>query len=148
MNKGWITASCAVLLMFSGASQAQPEPQQPEPQQPVEEVKPLTQEEIRQGMAEMQQQLNECIEAWGKTLSKDDFEWSWRGRILNQPKRQEVCNIFQGVVNETYHLAVQNKARLSPESQEVLKNRNLFIERLGYKDNIVDTRMGFNCRLK
>ncbi|MEK5760984.1 hypothetical protein V3527_20440, partial [Acinetobacter variabilis] len=61
---------------------------------------------------------------------------------------QEVCNIFQGVVNETYHLAVQNKARLSPESQEVLKNRNLFIERLGYKDNIVDTRMGFNCRLK
>lgn len=89
MNKGWITASCVVLLMFSGASQAQPEPQQP-----AEEVKPLTQEEIRQGMAKMQQQLNERIEAWGKTLSKDDFEWSWRGRILNQSKRQEVCNIL------------------------------------------------------
>ncbi|ATO21041.1 hypothetical protein BS636_09085 [Acinetobacter sp. LoGeW2-3] len=129
--------------MFSVSSQAQEEPQQP-----AEEVKPLIQEEIKQGMAEMQQRLNDRIEAWGKTLTKEDFEWSWRGRILNQPKRQEVCNIFQGVVNETYRLAVQNKARLSPESQEVLKDRNVFIERLGYKDNIVDTRMGFNCRLK
>ncbi|MFV5491624.1 hypothetical protein [Acinetobacter sp. ASP199] len=143
MNKGWTTASCAALLLLNISVQAQEEPQQP-----VEELKPLSQEEIRQGMAKMQQQLNDRIEAWGKTLTKDDFEWSWRGRILNQPKRQEVCNIFQGVVNETYGLAVQNKARLSPESQDVLKNRNLFIERLGYKDNIVDTRMGFNCRLK
>ncbi|WP_034585835.1 MULTISPECIES: hypothetical protein [Acinetobacter] len=145
MRKGWMIASCVTLLVFNLSSRAE-EVQQPEAQQKA--IKPMTQEEIQQGLAEMQQRLNDRIEAWGKTLTKNDFELSWRGRILKQPKRQEVCNIFQGVVNETYRMAVQNKARLSPEAQEVLKDRNVFIEKLGYHNNIVDTRMGFNCRLR
>ncbi len=114
----------------------------------TKEVQPITQAEIQQGLLNMQKRLDTRIEKWGQSLNSDDFQWTWRGRKLKPAKREEVCNIFQGVVNETYRLAEQNKARLSPESQEVLKNRNLFIERLGYKDNIVDTRMGFNCRLK
>ena len=69
------------------------------------------------------------------------------GRKLKQAKRQEVCDIFQGVVDEMYQLAVQNKARLAPEEQKMLSNRRLFIEKLGYKNNRVDTQMGFDCLL-
>lgn len=46
-----------------------------------------------------------------------------------------------------YQLAVQNKARLAPEEQKMLSNRRLFIEKLGYKNNRVDTQMGFDCLL-
>lgn len=118
------------------------------PKAMTEMVQPFSKAEIQQGMQEMQQRLNTQIEDWGKTLKKDDFEWSWTGRQLKQPKRQEVCNIFQGVVNETYSMAQKNKARLSVEDQKILENRHLFIESLGFDNNIVDTRMGFNCRLK
>lgn len=118
------------------------------PKAMTEMVQPFSKAEIQQGMHEMQQRLNTQIEDWGKTLKKDDFEWSWSGRQLKQPKRQEVCNIFQGVVNETYSMAQKNKARLSVEDQKLLQNRHLFIESLGYENNIVDTRMGFDCRLK
>lgn len=114
----------------------------------TEEVKPFTQAEIKQGMAEMQQRLLERIETWGKTLQPSDFERTWRGRILNKPKRQEVCGIFQGIVNETYAMALNNQARLSAENRELLNDRNAFIQALGYENNIVDTKMGFNCRLK
>ncbi len=113
----------------------------------VPEVQPFSKAEIQQGLQEMQQRLNTRIEDWGKTLKREDFEWSWRGRQLKQPKRQEVCNIFQGVVNDTYNMAQKNKARLNEEDQKRLQNRHLFIEALGYENNIVDTKMGFDCRL-
>lgn len=113
----------------------------------VPEVQPFSKAEIQQGLQEMQQRLNTRIEDWGKTLKREDFEWSWRGRQLKQPKRQEVCNIFQGVVNDTYNMAQKNKARLNEEDQKRLENRHLFIEALGYENNIVDTKMGFDCRL-
>ncbi|WP_081408551.1 hypothetical protein [Acinetobacter sp. NCu2D-2] len=109
---------------------------------------PFTKAEIQQGMQEMQQRLNSRIEAWGAELKRDDFEWTWRGRQLKQPKRQEVCGIFQGIVNETWAMAQKNKARLSAENQQVLQSRSAFIEALGYENNIVDTKMGFDCRLK
>ena len=80
----------------------------------------------------MQRRLNSRIEQWGKILSRDDFEWTWRGRQMKPAKRQEVCDIFQGVVNEMYQMAVKNKARLSPEDQKLLSNRDLFIEKLGF----------------
>lgn len=67
----------------------------------------------------MQQRLNSRIEQWGKTLSRDDFEWTRRGRQMKPAKRQEVCDIFQGVVKEMYQMAVKNKARLSPEDQKL-----------------------------
>ena len=35
-----------------------------------------------------------------------------------------------------------------PQRQQQLEDRSLFIQSLGYKDNIVDTRMGFNCRIR
>lgn len=118
-------------------------------QEPIQEiVQPFTKAEIQQGMLDMQNRLTTRIEDWGKTLQKTDFEWTWQGRQLKQPKRQEVCNIFQGVVNETYAMAQKNKARLSPEEQKRLQNRGEFIQALGFENNIVDTRMGFNCRLR
>ena len=111
-------------------------------------IQPLSKEEIQQGMLEMQQRQNQRIEAWGKTLKSEDFERSWFGRILKQPKRQEVCGIYQGLIDETYHLMQQNKERLPATDQTLLEDRNQFIQAFGYKDNIVDTRMGFNCRIR
>lgn len=111
-------------------------------------VKPLSKEEIKQGLAEMQLRQNQRIEAWGKTLKPEDFERSWFGRILKKPKRQEVCGIYQGLLDETLNLAQQNKNRLPEADLKLLEDRNQFIQALGYKDNIVDTRMGFNCRIR
>lgn len=145
MKKGWILAGCSTVLLASMMTQAQDEPQQSVSSQDT--VQPITQEEIRQGLAAMQQRLNSRIEQWGKTLSRDDFEWTWRGRQMKPAKRQEVCDIFQGVVNEMYQMAVKNKARLSPEDQKLLSNRDLFIEKLGFQNNRVNTQMGFDCRL-
>ena len=114
----------------------------------VEPVQPLSKAEIQQGMAELQQRQNQRIEEWGKTLKPDDFEWGWFGRQLKKPKRQEVCGIYQEVLDETLKLAVQNQDRLSEADRKLLQDRNLFIQALGYKNNIVDTQMGFNCRLR
>lgn len=146
MKKGWILTGCSTLLLASMMTQAQEAPQQSVSSQDT--VQPITQAEIRQGLAAMQQRLNSRIEQWGKTLSRDDFEWTWRGRQMKPAKRQEVCDIFQGVVNEMYQMAVKNKARLSPEDQKLLSNRDQFIEKLGFQNNRVNTQMGFDCRLQ
>lgn len=146
MKKGWFLASCSTLLLASMMTQAQEAPQQSLSSQ--DKVQPITQEEIRQGLAAMQQRLNSRIEQWGKTLSRDDFEWSWLGRQMKPAKRQEVCDIFQGMVNEMYQMAVKNKAQLIPEDQKLLSNRDLFIEKLGFQNNRVNTQMGFDCRLQ
>ena len=111
------------------------------------EVQPLTQAEIQQSLLNMQQRLDARIKNWGQSLDSDDFQWTWRGRQLKPAKRQEVCDIFQGVVDEMYQLAVQNKARLAVKEQTLLSNRSLFIEKLGHENNRVNTRMGFDCRL-
>lgn len=112
------------------------------------DVRPLTQAEIRQGLQNMHQRMISSIEIWGNSLKPEDFERSWRGRLLNKTKRQEVCGIYQNIVNDTYQLAIANKARLSLKDQNILAERHIFIQNLGFKDNIVDTQMGFNCRIK
>ncbi len=115
----------------------------------VEVIKPFTKAEIQQGMLEMQQRQNQRIEEWGRTLKADDFERSWYGgRQLEKVQASGSLRIYQGLVNETYGLAQKNKARLSQADQKQISDRNQFIQSLGYEDNIVDTKMGFNCRLK
>jgi hypothetical protein len=109
---------------------------------------PLTKEEIQKGMTDLRDLQNQRIEAWGQSLKPEDFERNWFGRILKKPKRQEVCGIYQGIVDETLRLAVQNRKRLPEADQQLLNDRNAFIQALGYENNIVDTQMGFNCRLK
>lgn len=85
----------------------------------------------------------------GKTLKPDDFERSWiSGRQLKKNKRQEVCGIFQRTVDDAYKGALANRNRLNEADQKLLDDRNAFIGALGYQNNIVDTQMGFNCRLK
>lgn len=120
---------------------------QPEQIQPTK-PQPFTQAEIRQGLKNMQQRMISSIEVWGSTLKPEDFERTWTGRQLIKTKRQEVCGIYQTVVNDTYRLANENRARLSQKDQMVLNDRNQFIQILGFKGNIVDTKMGFNCRLR
>ena len=114
----------------------------------AEKVQPFSQAEIREGLKQMQQRIMARIEAWGETLTPDDFQWTFTGRQLKKTKRQEVCGIYQNIVNETYNLAAQNKARLSKSDQLLLNNRNQFIQSLGFKENLVDTKMGFDCRLR
>lgn len=117
------------------------------PTQP--EIKPLTQAEIKAGLAKMEKWMVASIDEWGKSLKAEDFERTWTGgRQLVKAKRQEVCGIYQRIVNETYRLANDNKLRLSQADQAALQDRNAFIQNLGFKNNIVDTKMGFNCRIK
>ena len=112
-------------------------------------VTPISKAEMQQGLAQMMQRQDQRIEDWGKTLTEKDFERSFlMGRQLNKEKRQEVCGIFQRTVDEMFNSAVANRARLSEQDQKLLTDRNLFIQSLGYKANIVDTNMGFNCRLR
>src|SRR5690606_25588712 len=114
----------------------------------TKEVQPITQAEIQQGLLNMQKRLDKRIERWGESVDSDDFQWTWWGRKLRQAKREEVCDIFQDVVDEMYQMAIKNKARLGPEEQKLLSNRSLFIEKLGYENNRVNTQMGFDCYLR
>lgn len=117
-------------------------------EEPVE-IQPLTKAEIQKGMQLIKQDLYDRIDAWGETLKPTDFERSlFSGRQLNKEKRQEVCAIFQGVIDRSYKLAVENKSRLQEVDYKMIEDRNLFIQNFGYKHNIVDTKMGFNCRLR
>lgn len=111
-------------------------------------VQPVTAEERELGQKILSQNLHDRIEVFGKNLKSDDFEMTWKGRQLNKQKRQEVCGIYQGVINDMYKLAQENRARLTVEEQKIIDNRDTFIQSLGFKDNIVDTQMGFNCRLR
>lgn len=134
-------------LLANTAAIANTDPVPNEQNSVVIAPQPLTKEEIRSGLELMQNKLNSRIEAFGQGLSADDWEWTWRGRQLNQNKRREVCGIFQSVVDEFYQMALDNKARLSKEDQERLNNRSTFIEGLGYQNNIMNTKMGFDCRM-
>ena len=117
--------------------------------EPVVNNQPLTKVEIQQGILAMKQDLHDRIEAWGANLKAEDFERGvFSGRQLNKQKRQEVCGIFQGVIDRSYALALENKARLPEGDLKIIEDRNLFIQSFGYKNNIVDTQMGFNCRLR
>lgn len=69
-------------------------------------------------------------------------------RQLVKTKRIEVCGIFQNVMNEQYRLALKDKSKLSASERNRLEDRQQFIQSLGYKDNSVDTGMGFHCRLR
>lgn len=109
---------------------------------------PVSQAEIKQALQAMQLKMQQRIKTWGKSLSPNDFERTWHGRQLKKAKRQEVCGIYQSVVNDTYQLADANRARLSAEAQQRLQDRDAFIQSLGFKDNLVDTQLGFNCRLR
>lgn len=108
----------------------------------------LREQEVQQELALMKTHLDSRIEAWGNTLTPDDFEWTLRGRMLKQPKRIEVCNIFQKVINETYQLIYKNKANLDTENQKILENRSGFIQQLGIKNNTIPTKLGFDCIVK
>ncbi|WP_298145027.1 hypothetical protein [uncultured Acinetobacter sp.] len=116
--------------------------------QQVASIQPYTRAEIQTALQSMQQHMNQKIEAWGKTLTQNDFERTWRGRELTKAKRQEVCGIYQSVVNDMYNAAYINRGRLSIAGQKLLQDRNAFIQSLGFKDNRIDTQMGFYCRLR
>ena len=108
----------------------------------------VIEDDVKQKLDAMKLRLNENIEQWGNGLTRDDFEWTWSGRMLKQPKRVEICNIFQGVINETYHLLRQNQSTLSAVDQKNIESRQAFIKQLGIEDNKIPTKMGFNCIIK
>ncbi len=115
---------------------------------PNKSIQPFTQAEIQTALQNMQKEMNQNIETWAKSLDQNDFERTWRGRQLIKTKRQEVCGIYQDVVNDMYRMAEANRARLSVNGQKLLQDRDAFIQSLGFKDNLIDTKMGFNCRLR
>src|SRR5690606_2362688 len=114
----------------------------------TKKVQPITQAEIQQGLLNMQKRLATRTEKWGQSQNSDDFQWTWRGCNLKPAKREEVFDIFQDVADQMYQLAVKNKARLGREEQKLLSNRSLFIGKLGYENNRVNTQMGFDCYLR
>ena len=56
--------------------------------------------------------MNQQIEAWSKNLKTENFQRSYTGRKLKKSKRQEVCGIYQNIINNIYRLGVENKAPL------------------------------------
>lgn len=116
------------------------------PQEPA--VKLLTKEEIEQGLADMRAKMNNRIEAWGNQLTRRDFDRNKGKLVLKKTKQLEVCQIFQGVIDETYTSAQQNKNRLTVEDQKLVEQREKFIQAIGVKNNIIPTKLGFDCRVK
>lgn len=108
----------------------------------------LTSEEIQQGLKDMQNKMNTRIERWGAGLTRHDFERVRGEMVLRQNKRVQVCQIFQSVIDETYQSAQANKHRLTVQDRKVVENRNQFIQALGIKDNIIPTKLGFDCRIR
>ena len=146
MRKIFVLGGLCICSVLSMADEVKSLPISPEIT--TEMVQPFSKAEIQQGMQEMQQRLNIRIEKRGHQLKREDFEWTWKGRQLKQNKRKEVCAIFQGVVNETFNMAQKNKARMRVGEQNLLNSRQQFIEALGFKENRVDTKMGFDCILR
>lgn len=108
----------------------------------------LTEKEIQQGLLNMKNKMNQRIEQWGSVLNRQDFD-RVRGKMqLKAAKQLEVCAIFQGVIDETYLAAQANKHRLTEADQKVISSRTDFINALGFKNNIVQTELGFDCRMK
>ncbi|WP_150115750.1 hypothetical protein [Acinetobacter sp. TGL-Y2] len=108
----------------------------------------LTEQEIQQGLLNMKNKMNQRIEQWGNALNRQDFD-RVRGKMqLKAAKQLEVCAIFQEVIDETYLAAQANKHRLTDADQRVLSSRTDFINALGFKHNVVQTELGFDCRMK
>lgn len=108
----------------------------------------LTEKEIQQGLLNMKNKMNQRIDQWGSVLNRQDFD-RVRGKMqLKAAKQLEVCAIFQGVIDETYLAAQANKHRLTEADQKVISSRTDFINALGFKNNIVQTELGFDCRMK
>lgn len=108
----------------------------------------LTQQEIQQGLLDMKNRMNQRIEQWGNALNRHDLE-RVRGKMqLKKAKQLEVCAIFQGVIDETYLAAQAHKHRLTEADQKLISHRTDFIQALGFKNNIVHTELGFDCRMK
>ena len=127
-------------------SQSPEKPQLEQPAQPEPNL--LTSAEIQKALTDMKNKMNLRIDEWGNKLTRKDFE-RIRGKLqLKENKQLEVCNIFQGVINETYQLAQANKQRLTPVDQKLIEKRSDFIKALGFKDNIVNTNMGFDCLMQ
>lgn len=113
-----------------------------------ENVQLITQQEIQQGLADMQKKMNSRIEQWGSKLTRSDFDRKRGKLVLKSSKQLEVCEIFQGVIDETYQSAQRNKHRLTPSDRKVVENRASFVQALGIKNNIIPTQLGFDCRVQ
>lgn len=107
----------------------------------------ITQTEIQQGLLEMKNKMNIRIEDWGKQLDRNDFDRKNGKLVLKKSKQVEVCRIFQVVIDETYQSAQSNKHRLAPAEQKMVETRAAFISALGIKDNIIQTKLDFDCRI-
>lgn len=143
-----IQRKCLSLIILTALSTAtwaiQPQPLVTTP----DIVQPLSHAELQKASLQIQQKMDRRIALWGQNLSSADFERTWRGKQLTKAKRQEVCGIYQDVVDDMYALLSRNQARLTQAEQQRLEDRNAFIHSLGFTDNLVDTQMGFNCRLR
>ncbi len=113
-----------------------------------EGVQLITKQEIQQGLVEMQKKMNTRIEQWGAKLTREDFDRKRGQLVLKSSKQLEVCGIFQGVIDETYLAAQANKYRLTEADQKVVSSRADFINALGFKNHIIKTELGFDCRMK
>ena len=114
---------------------------------PVDAVEKVSPEEIKVALKNMNNDFSQRIDQWGKNLKRDDFNVVRGKASLKPAKRQEVCNIFQSVVDETYQLALNNRHRLNEEESKIVADRPLFIQKLGFEGGIIKTEMGFDCRI-
>lgn len=110
--------------------------------------KPISQAEIQQGLEQMQQRLNQKIQAWEKNLDRHAFERIDRKYQLKKTEQDKVCAIFQETIDETYQRALSLKTRFNTTDQAILADKNLFIQHIGIENHDLDSKLGFSCHIK
>ena len=108
---------------------------------------PLTQQEIDTALSEMRVKLDHNLHNWSHQLKRKDFDRTGKNLELKASKQTELCKIYQTSIDDTYALALKHRHRMSQGEQAVVDHRDKFIQYLGFKNNQINTKLGFSCRL-
>lgn len=111
-------------------------------------IKPLTKQEIDIAIEQMKTKLFLRVDQWNSGLGRNDFERVQGQLVLKEHKQQDLCKIFQGVIDETYTLAQQNRDRMTAEEKNIIDNRADFLKAIGFPSKTIKTKIGFNCYIK
>lgn len=114
---------------------------------PVAPVQPLTEAEVQKALNDMRIKILKDLEIWSNQLKRSDFNRQGGQLSLKPAKQQEMCQIFQKTIDETYLLAKKNRHRMNPEEQAIVDNRSRFLQTLGFKNNTIPTKLGFDCHI-
>ena len=110
-------------------------------------IQPLTEAEVQKALDDMRSKMLKDLDTWSSQLKRSDFKRQGGQLSLKQIKQLELCQIFQKTIDETYVLAKNNRHRMNAEEKAIVDNRAKFLQILGFKNNVIATKLGFDCRI-